>query len=317
MTTMSRKMTRWIAVAALAGLTLTAACSGSRSAASRSDDLPFKPGSPLISRVRALPQIGIDALRSRFQRDDLTNYTPTATELKIIEQCLAKLPPFQERVLRDKLAGICFVNYLPIGGYSEPVDFIFLPTVCSSVAVPESVIIASPQTLKCTISEWLVLQDLSIFALGDPWNDITFDCGSLPAFQYILLRESTRIHYPREFPEDWQDGGTPIKEYDFPARKEICFNDPRPGPKVSFDKWEEFYKPLAKTPFLSLYAANSIEDDLVEFVTFYHLTQKMGQPFKIAIGRNFPSDTKTFFEWEPMKSPLVQQRFPAMEAFYK
>ena len=86
---------------------------------------------------------------------------------------------------------------------------------------------------------------------------------------------------------------------------------------LSFDKWAEVYKPLAKGPFVSPYASQGPEQDFAEFVAFYHLTQKMHLPYRITIHRDFPKEETLLFEWEPMKSPLVRDRFGSMEEVYR
>ena len=68
-------------------------------------------------------------------------------------------------------------------------------------------------------------------------------------------------------------------------------------------------------PFASLYGCQSREDDLADFLAFYHLTQKMRLPYRICVRHNF--DRKTLFEWEPMASPAVKQRFAALAVFYR
>lgn len=69
---------------------------------------------------------------------------------------------------------------------------------------------------------------------------------------------------------------------------------------------------LSQTPFASLYSSKLWADDFAEYVTFYHLTQKMGLPFKI----NIYNKGELIYSYEPMKSALVKTRFPLMEKFY-
>ena len=82
---------------------------------------------------------------------------------------------------------------------------------------------------------------------------------------------------------------------------------------LPIDRAESVYEALRRTPFASLYGSSNWHDDLAEYVTWYHLTQKLGQPYRIVI-RDAGKET---FAYEPMKSPIVRNRFDQMDTFYR
>jgi hypothetical protein len=65
--------------------------------------------------------------------------------------------------------------------------------------------------------------------------------------------------------------------------------------------------------FVSLYGSYNWHDDLAEVVTWYHLTEKLKQPYRIEIRKK----GQIIFVYEPMKSPLVRSRFDLMKRFYE
>ena len=54
-------------------------------------------------------------------------------------------------------------------------------------------------------------------------------------------------------------------------------------------------------------------DDLAEVVTWYHLTEKLKQPYRIEIRKK----GQVIFVYEPMRSGLVRSRFDQMKRFYE
>ena len=87
----------------------------------------------------------------------------------------------------------------------------------------------------------------------------------------------------------------------------------RDGPKINISDSAEVYKQLSGTPFASLYGSQNWMEDLTEFVTFYHLTQKLNQPYIIKV---YNKDD-LIFSYEPMKSKKIQERFKVIEKLYK
>ena len=57
------------------------------------------------------------------------------------------------------------------------------------------------------------------------------------------------------------------------------------GEPLAIDRAESVYAALRRTPFVSPYGSSNWYDDLAEFVAVYHLTEKLGQPYRIVIRR--------------------------------
>jgi hypothetical protein len=85
------------------------------------------------------------------------------------------------------------------------------------------------------------------------------------------------------------------------------------GATLPIDKAPLVYESLQRTPFVSLYGERNSLDDLAEYVTVYHLTEVLKQPYRIVIRRN----NDEVFGYEPMKSDLVRRRIGQVRHFYE
>lgn len=72
------------------------------------------------------------------------------------------------------------------------------------------------------------------------------------------------------------------------------------------------YAILKRSPFVSLYSTSSCHEDLAEFLTVYHLTRKLNQPFRVVITDN----GKEIAAYKPMKSKWVRSRVKLLKRFY-
>jgi hypothetical protein len=85
------------------------------------------------------------------------------------------------------------------------------------------------------------------------------------------------------------------------------------GKTLPIDSAGSVYQALERTPFVSLYSTSSQHEDLAEYLTVYHFTQKLKQPFQIIIHDR----EKEVLIYEPMKSKLVKSRMRYMQVFYE
>lgn len=109
----------------------------------------------------------------------------------------------------------------------------------------------------------------------------------------------------------WVDARTPAARYKDEGLMAIPFG---PGGKIlQASKVKELYESLGRTPFVTLYGSAARTEDLAEYMTVYHLTQVLQQPFRIHVcDRN-----SVIFTHDPMASEIVQGRFKLMEQFYQ
>jgi len=111
----------------------------------------------------------------------------------------------------------------------------------------------------------------------------------------------------------WQQINQPVPKYNFPLRDKITVFGWNGGPKIFMKDMNNVYRALFKTPFVTLYGSKTWTEDLAEFVTYYHLTQKLGCTYKITV----KSNDKTIISYSPMTNELVKARFDSIQIFYQ
>jgi Asp/Glu/hydantoin racemase len=126
-----------------------------------------------------------------------------------------------------------------------------------------------------------------------------------------VVDSSLRIA-PGEFTEGvWNERTIVAARYRDPLLARIRFR--ADGEVLSIDRADAVYAALRLTPFVSLYGSSNWHDDVAESVAWYHLTERLKQPYRIVI-RNAGREV---FAYEPMKSQIVRARFGEMDRFYE
>ncbi len=286
----------------------------------------FDPDTSIIQRIKKTPDFILKYLIDLDNRKDYSMYIPSKHETAIISEYINKLPPLNRKTMKERLLAVYFINNFTSSGLTEwAVDengkiFAFM--------------VFNPNVLKKNITELLSFKEQTNFIRENSW-DIKLDCGTeFSGFFYILIHESTHIvdyvHRITPFVEPsvkklypdlkastpftlgyWNDYYKPDTEFAF--RSKITFYGMGKGPVSKYSEAPEIYKNLAMSPFPTLYSSISWAEDIAEFVTFYHLTEKLHQKFSIQVFKN----KKPVYTHEPMNSPFVRKRFEAITIFYK
>lgn len=249
-----------------------------------------------------------------------TRHTLTATERRKVFDALDALPPLPSRALAQHLRSISFLDGLPGNGLT-----------IADGAPPNAVydIVIRGGILNETVSEFLTRKENSCYISSGSPLTLSIDGGNLDAIIYVMLHESVHIvdgstrstitAAPRISPATsavqltsgiWNDAHTIGTAYRSPLFDDTCF---RTGKPVPIKKAEDTYRALARTPFASLYGTSNWYDDVAELVTWYHLTQKLHQPYRITI-RN---GNTPVYSLQPMNSKLVASRFADLAPIYQ
>jgi len=259
-------------------------------------------------------------------REDYHSYKPNRREVRRIRQALAALPPLTRSVLRERLLGLYFIRNFMGGGLTD--------WVVDSSGGMYVFMVFNPESLRKSISSWLTYRENSCFKDDGSNTTITVSGGKkYSGFTYVLLHESThavdyvthvtpyveeglrRTGHPRSTPFTdgvWNVLRKPLKQYDFPLRSSLTFYGLK-EPEIPLSRSLEVYRGLEQTPFASLYGSMSWAEDIAEFVFFYHLTRKLGQPYMIRVSRK----GKLLYAREPMRSPLLIKRAATIQHFYR
>jgi len=309
-----------------------AACSGTLAAIdfsleSRKElgrQLPVDPDQPLLGRAKPIPPRLLEGWRAADlsmgkQPHRYATHPLSGAERQMLQQALATLPENWQALLRQKLAGIFFVDQLLGGGIS---DWVVAPD--GSVAYT---MILNPALFRHTAAEWLDLRENASFAKG-PLHLAAGGWDGVSALTYVLWHESAHLlDYERritpyveaelrDFRRDpdasspftqavWQKIDEPLPAFDFENRKSLNpyrMNENKPllpnrDLASLFDAW-------SRTPFVSLYASGSWTEDLADFAAFRLQAERSGkEPYW-----ELRNGGKSLGRFEPMGEVLNRER---------
>jgi hypothetical protein len=280
------------------------------------------PTSSLESRIRDTPA----TVLKMFKESGATALTPralTEAERRKLSAAFTALPPLHQRVLSERLRSVSFLDGMPNTALTSTVNpaepyRLFDITIRAAI-------------LRENVSEWLTEKEQTCFdAAGSPLS-VSIDAGKLDAVVCVLLHEATHVvdSCLRITPEVRSDGKTarnarvstftegvwsestiPSPRYREPLLERVRF---RTGQTLPVGQAEAIYTSLRNTPFVSLYGSRNWYDDLAEYVSVYHLTKVLKQPYRIVIWK----EGKEVFAYEPMKSKIVRSRLGQMKRFYE
>lgn len=291
----------------------------------------FDPASPLIDRLQTPPEFLLSYLRQMDGTERYTAYTLSKSEREMLVRNLALLPRAYRSALRERLVGIFFVKNFTGSGLA---DF-----VLNAKKNLYFLLIINPETMRHDLSWWMSYRASTTFRAGSLEGahiKLSIDCGSrYSGLTYILLHETSHImdylfHYTPYVDRATRElgfsvSGTPFvagfwKSYDvpteragFPLRSRLSFYGLGKGARIDGSRAIELYEGLRRSPFVSLYGSQNWAEDFAEYATWYYLTAKLGQPYRITLTKGGRNE----LVYEPMKSPLVRQRLRALSSLFE
>ncbi len=281
------------------------------------------PTTPLESRVRETPSTVL-AMFKELGGPQPTAHALTAEERGKLAAAFAALPPLHRRILRERLRSVSFLDGMPNTALTSPVNpdepyRLFHITIRAGI-------------LREDVSDWLTQKERTCFDAAGSTLSVSIEAGKLDAVVYVLLHEATHVvdsclgitpafrsgdppavgATATAFTEGvWNGRLTPSAQYRDPLLERIKFR--AGGQPLAIGQAESVYAALRRTPFVSLYGSSNWYDDLAEYLTLYHLTEVLGQPYRIVIRK----EGKEVFAYEPMKAQVVRERVGQMKRFYE
>lgn len=270
-----------------------------RSALSKPFDARFGPAPP--------------ELVAYLTRDNIENGFPERPSAAVIpadfrrdlDHAVAELPPFIKHALKDRLAGVYFVNGLGSSGFTDRIVDAAGRPVGAWIVLDLGVLSQRSANVWATWKENTPFKPDGVNTLTatieTPAND-----NRKNAIQYILLHEMghalsvgrditpgwwmppfnpSPVKYPF-FTVSWRLEGeeyAPRAEDDFPSRSKVVYYL---GPRFGTDQSVPVYGELAKTNFPTLYASTNPYDDFAESFASYVHTMIMHKPFEIRFLKN-------------------------------
>lgn len=248
------------------------------------------------------------------------NHKLTPAENKKVSNAFALLPPLHQRILKQHLQSVSFMDNMPKTALTSPVD--------SGSATKMFNITFRASLLSENISQWATWKEKTCYKQeADSNYSVRVEGGDMDAIVYVLMHEATHIvdvvtgitPHPTEatavvepttFTKNiWRLMNVPAEPHIDSLLEQTRF---RSGKLVPISLAPDVYAKLAKTPFPSLYGMAAWSEDIAELATIYHLTAKLSQPFYIVVTK----DNVELDKFEPMKNVLVKPRLAQLSAFY-
>lgn len=266
-------------------------------------------------------QIAPESISKSFSEAGMkpVDHPLTSREKEKVEEAFTHLPPLHQRILKQHLHSISFMDDMSNTALTSPVD---------TGATKTFNITVRASLLNENISQWATWKENTCFSQeAGSGYDVRVEAGKLDAIIYVLLHEATHnvdavldiTPHPAEanaivpstpFTKDiWRMMNVLAQTYTDSLLEHTRF---RSGKLVAISRATEIYARLAKTPFPSLYAMAAWFEDIAELATIYHLASKMKQPFYIVVTK----DNVELARFEPMNNALVTPRLPQLSAFY-
>ncbi|WP_229215290.1 hypothetical protein [Dyadobacter bucti] len=270
-------------------------------------------------RIQIAPESVFKSFREAGMKP--VNHALTPTEKDKVTHAFTLLPPLHQRILKQHLQSISFMDNMPNTALTSPVD--------TAGATKMFNITFRASLFDENISQWATWKENTCFKQeADSNYSVRVEGGKMDGIVYVLLHEATHIidvvtnitphqteakaaMQPTAFTKDiWRLMNVPAEPYIDSLLEQTRF---RSGKPVPISLAPGVYSRLSKTPFPSLYAMAAWSEDIAELATIYHLTTKLKQPFYIVVTQN----NMELARFEPMKNALVRQRLDQLSIFYK
>ncbi len=269
-------------------------------------------------RIKTAPESVFKSFREAGMKP--VNHKLTPAEKEKVNNAFKLLPPLHQRILKNHLQSISFMDNMPNTALTSPVD--------TSGATKMFNITFRASLLDESISQWATWKENTCFRQqADSNYNVRVEAGNMDGIIYVLMHEATHIvdvvtnitpHQteaeaavkPTAFTTDvWRLMNVPAETYMDSLLEQTRF---RSGKPVLVSLAPDVYDQLSKTPFPSLYAMAAWSEDIAELATIYHLTTKLKQPFYIVVTKN----NVELARFEPMKNVRVRQRLDQLSTFY-
>jgi hypothetical protein len=261
----------------------------------------------LMTRVGPPSPLALDEFK-KAGMGDVRAHTLTATERVKMEAALASLPALNRRVLEKKLHSLAFVDGVPGEG--------------TGLTSPDAHTGLYDITLRTSLldeplSTFLTTKEQRVFTPDDSGLTISVSGTGTDALTYVLLHESTHVvdrSCKITSPPDsrvsrgiWTALLTMAPQLASSAAANTYF---RRGPRVGIGQAATVYDALAQSPFVSLYATASEQEDFAELVAWREVMRQHQGNVVIEL-KNANGLIKR--RWEPLTFPGVQRRFSQVD----
>jgi hypothetical protein len=280
----------------------------------------FDPASPLEARFKSIPPWLLDRLRAGDDRWDYAISHVGDSERAKLKAAVALLPASWQSILKEHLVAVYPVQNYWGGGYTE-----YLPEKSGAV---RSYMVVNAAALQATISRWMTWKESTAF-LGDV-DDVRIRVdagGQCSGFDYVFVHEAAHVvdYAMRKTPwveadlkilydlpgapvpftrGIWRDYRDPEPAWHFEGRSNLSVYGFKGKPRLPYSSAADFYRGLAKTPFVSMYAGMSWAEDFADDCAYRIIEKKIGRPIRLSVLKA----GKVVYSYDPTRGEAVKAR---------
>lgn len=251
----------------------------------------------LMARIGPPSDEAVDEFK-KAGMEDVRPHMLTAAERAKIEAVLVSLPTLNRRVLENDMHLLAFVDGIPGEGTG-------LTSQTAKTGFYEITLRAS--ILEESLSTFLTTKERRVFTDDGSGITVTVEGTGTDALTYVLLHESTHVMdricgittEPRSrFVADiWTSQRRMVPQLASSVAATTFFRGGRP---FAVRQAATLYDALAQTPFVSLYATASAQEDFAELVAWHQVLKQHHGDLVIQVN---DVNAKTLRRWEPLIFP--------------
>jgi hypothetical protein len=290
---------------------------------------------PVAARLQKMPANLLKATQDHEKSIGITSAvryaarTPTADDMALFQSYLDLLPPAHRAVFEKKLLAVYLIDGFSGAGLAN--------WVVDQKGQTYYYIILNSSLFRVPLDDWLSYKNDSQFdkseqasptirvrtqtdykaliygLLHEGAHIVDIESGATPYFDHHHRRLIGSTQKASEFTDRvWMNWLEPAPQCDFAHRTELnpYGSFPRKG-SIPRAKLPEMFSQLMKTPFVSFYSGSSWNEDLADYVSFYHIEKKLGG----TITMELLDSGNVIDRYAPIKSPWLN-REKYIQSFY-
>lgn len=261
----------------------------------------------LMTRVGMPSQVAIDRFRSAGMQS-ISNHDLSTEEQTKVKSALMSLPAISKRMLERKLRSLSFVDGIPGAGTG-------LTSYDDKTGLYDITLRAS--IINESLSDFLATKEQRVFTQDGSGTTVAITGRGVDGVTYVLLHESSHVldkscgvtmapHslFARGI---WLDDKNMVPPLEKLIPKTL-FRGPNAIPE---GKASAVYDELTQTPFVSLYATASLQEDFAETLAWYEIVKRHDGDLLIEVKN---AREQTVKRWHPLESEDVRKRFSDLDA---
>lgn len=240
---------------------------------------------------------------------DVKSHRLTASEYEKVQAAIISLPRLNQDALYKRLHQIAFVDGVPGEGTGL--------TSPSSLGGQYDLTFRA-SLIKETLSQFLTTKERRVFTPDNPRVAVSVTGTGVDALTYVLLHESSHVldfacRITKSFPNAF-DGSIWIGPRETePSLSQLLATKTyfHQGPRLSLLTATDIYGSLSQTPFVSLYATSSAQEDFAELVAWREIEKEHMGTLTVSVEDTASGAMK---EWHPLTFENVSARFARVDA---